>query len=180
MKFSFKINFSWKSQEKIYRVFYFVNVGLKRRFELKFKFSSLSSTLILNAKHVLKVALNTFIFRNSEIQKILQESCHILSQYGATKTLRPFVPRTMGLTYDFKYWFKELGDGKFIKFLINSEQLFAVDISAVHQSTLQQQWFLGSTCLVSVLCLGSCHLLAPLTPIHQKALGFSRYFFLLR
>ena len=35
--------------------------------------------------------------------KILHESCHILSQYGATKTLRPFLPMIMGLTYDLKY-----------------------------------------------------------------------------
>ena len=80
----FKIKFSWKSEEQIYRVFYLVNVGQKRRFNLKLTFSSLSATLIWNAKHVWKVAFWTFfidVFRNP---KILEEYCDILSQYGAT------------------------------------------------------------------------------------------------
>ena len=40
------------------------------------------------------------VFRNL---KILEESCHILSQYGATQTLRPFLHLIMGLTYDLEY-----------------------------------------------------------------------------
>ena len=52
----FKINFSWKSQKKNHRVFYFVDVGEKRWFLLKLTFSSLSRKLIWNAKHIWKVA----------------------------------------------------------------------------------------------------------------------------
>ena len=98
MKFGFQDQLFIKKAKKKSTGCFFVNVGQKRRFQLKFTFSSLSSTLILNAKHVSKVAFEISfldVFRN---QKILEESCHILPQYGATERLRPFLPSMISNT----------------------------------------------------------------------------------
>ena len=75
--------FHEKAKKNIYRVFYFFYKDQKRRFLLKLPFLAFLARSSERENMFWRLRFNIFkdIFRNP---KILQESYHILSQYGAT------------------------------------------------------------------------------------------------
>ena len=101
----FKINFSWKSQEKNYTRCIFFAIGPKPWVWLKFTLSSLSSTLIWNTKLVRKVAFSRYFvdqFRNiaCSMSQSVTKWCN--------KNVGPYSGRDhlFYRTYDLEYWFK--------------------------------------------------------------------------